>query len=266
VTFTPEPCEWRLNWYIWCPVALPIAGAYNFTVAFQGRTIVSDLWSWPPPDGSPTTDRLTHVNPGPPVGALFTTNPPLATTVTAGVAQTASLFMWDALGNRALPLWPHISWDYQLFGNNGLPRPTGGVGFDGRTVGWRKDVLTNTVTRLNCTASCGASSNVTTSLDLSVAGKVNYRFAFTVAGTYSLAITHRGALPAAPPCSASARCMPCLWLGSTSAALRAELAPPRPASLASTPREAMHAATRRGVCFMLAHGSATLCPVPSDFS
>ena len=196
-TFTPEPCRWRLNWYIWCPVTLTIAGAYDFTVTYKGTAIPKD-WFFRKQNGpaNPTTNALTHVNPAPAQRHLFTYDPPLARTLTAGAAATGALQMWDRFGNRGLPVKIFSGFDSQYFDGNGDPWPDAARGTFGSTSQpFTTDPLTNTITRVNCASGCGASGNVTMVRDVAVIGRVAYNFYFEKVGTYRLDVTFKGALP-----------------------------------------------------------------------
>ena len=203
--YTPQSCRWFLNWYIWCPVTLTVAGAYNFTVSYQGQPIPSDWWllsvaAWP---GSPPTNQLTQVNPDRAQRDRFTYIPPLTCSFTAGQGANGSLYMWDRYGNRALPTKQYAAFHAQYFNATGLVNAYRGL-IPGQPSSYWENVYVpapyfttanfkHVVTKQSCSSGCVATANVTIKLDRTVAGKIDFTYSFTSAGTYLMDVTYAGA-------------------------------------------------------------------------
>ena len=202
LTVTPEACRWHRNWYVWCPVIITVAGAYSFDVTYQGAPLPSlptDQYGLSntrnPEYSDPTTDGFVHVNPGPAQRHLFTTDPSLSQAFPAGSNGRGIVHMWDALGNRAMPLLTYVGWNAQYFAANGLPFTTTSEGtYSFTELDFSTDVFQNTITKQDCSADCDASGNVTLSRDLATMGLIYFDYYFEVAGTYSLTVNHVGAL------------------------------------------------------------------------
>jgi hypothetical protein len=194
----PLPCRWHFNWFLWCPVSLPISGAYDFNVTYKGLPVATTQYATAPGFPwltNPTTDGYVHVNPAPAQRHLFTYDPPLTTTFVAGAPARGVLHMWDRFGNRALPVAKFVGWDAQYWGADGIPFGTVSLGSVSATrVPFTTAVLRNTLRRLDCTMDCDVSANVTMSRDVLLVGKIYYDYYFELVGTYQMDVMHVGAL------------------------------------------------------------------------
>lgn len=209
LTVTPEPCRWFLNYFIWCPAVLRVAGAYTFSVTYQGAplniTHNSDI-TVPMPGG------LTHVNPAPAEAHLCTAEPALERAFEAGRLSGGAINLWDPLGNRGVLgifYWP---WETRWFEADGSPRPEGGFGGSGwpgvpdANPAFRRTgspvplpMFTYSATRLDCSSDCDATDGILQPFpDDNISGRVYFDYNFTRVGVYELHIAFKGARPRRP--------------------------------------------------------------------
>ena len=199
---TPEPCRWFLNYFIWCPAVLEVAGAYTFTVTYQGAPLNITH------NNDETTANPgghTHVNPAPAEPHLCTAEPALERAFAAGSVSGGALNLWDAYGNRgvaAIWYWP---WEMRWFEADGSPRAAGGIsGWPGIPDTWPEFRRTDTfgglpmfqysAARVDCSANCDVTNRIAKPwLDDNISGRVYFDYNITVVGVYELSIAYRGA-------------------------------------------------------------------------